>query len=100
MKSTDKLVLDLNNEPELKEHFSTKAVGDTCKFTVEVTLDEVTDEQAVLSVVAVKAEPYTEEAESGAEAEEEEVSVTEGIDKSPAMQLAKKKKMAGPEEEA
>mgnify|MGYP003152703170 CR=1 FL=1 len=61
----DKLVLDTSDDNELKDYLGTKSAGDECSFTVRVTLDEQTDNQAVFSVEDLVIDSYreTEDAE-------------------------------------
>jgi hypothetical protein len=74
MQASDKLILALDSD-ELKEYLSRKSPGDTCKFEVTATIDEVTKDQAVLSVTAVEHDEETAPPadEGGDEGEEEPV---------------------------
>ncbi len=65
----DKLVLDVSDDEQMKELLGTKSAGDACEFTVQVRLDEQTDEQAVFSVNhvnVVQEEEPEEESTAGA----------------------------------
>ena len=46
----DKLTLDLSDSPELKEYLTRKEPGDTCHARVTVSLDEIGEDLAILSV--------------------------------------------------
>lgn len=72
MTITDKLILNLKGEDELKEALSRCQPGEkVCFARVEATLDEMREDQAVLSVTNVEMEggSYEEAAEEMPEAE-------------------------------
>lgn len=46
---TNKLMLQVT-DPDLQEYLSQKSPGDTCVFEVAVSVDELTDTQAVFTV--------------------------------------------------
>ena len=46
----DKLVLDLTYDDDLRDYMQSKEVGDKCLLEIDASLDEVTNDQAVLSV--------------------------------------------------
>jgi hypothetical protein len=46
----DKLVLDLTYDNELRDYMLAKEVGEKCLLEINASLDEVTNDQAVLSV--------------------------------------------------
>ena len=46
----DKLVLDISDDDTMKDYLATKDVGGECNFTMYVSLDEKTEDQAVFSV--------------------------------------------------
>lgn len=52
----NKLIVDLEDNPELRDAISEKSPGETCKLEVTAKLDEVTSTQAVLSVVSAEME--------------------------------------------
>ena len=58
MNMNDKLSLDISNDPEMKDYLATKSVGDDCEFTITVSMDENTGEQAVFSVKDVAVNSY------------------------------------------
>lgn len=47
---TDKVILDVSDNPELKEYFSRKEVGEKCKLTMTVSLDDSEGDTVVLSI--------------------------------------------------
>ena len=46
----DKLVLDLTYDDELRDYMRSKEVGEKCLLEINASLDEMTNDQAVLSV--------------------------------------------------
>ncbi len=50
MVTKDKLVLDLTYDNELRDYMLAKEVGESCQLEINASLDEVTKDQAVLSV--------------------------------------------------
>ena len=48
--NSNKLVIDVANNPEIRDYLSRKKAGETCTFEVEATLDEMVSDQAVFSV--------------------------------------------------
>jgi hypothetical protein len=59
----DKVVLDLRDEPELTSYFNAKEPGETCIMEITARLDEVTGDQAVLSIKRVAPQGYTPKVE-------------------------------------
>ena len=64
MQTNDKLSLDISNDNEMKDYLATKASGDECSFTLTVSLDENTGEQAVFSVKDNTVNSYRENEEA------------------------------------
>lgn len=48
--NSNKLIVGLDNNDEIKEYLSKKAPGETCSFEVVGSLDEVTPDQAIFSI--------------------------------------------------
>ena len=69
MTQNDKLILDISDDTEMKDYLGTKGAGDECNFTLTVSLDEQTDDQAVFSVRKITVNSYREApaSEEGAE---------------------------------
>jgi len=61
----DKLVLDISDDDTMKDYLATKDVGGECSFTMYVSLDEKTEDQAVFSVNDVEINSDYEEEEEG-----------------------------------
>lgn len=57
----DKLVLDLTYDDDLRSYMNSKEVGDKCSLELKLSVDEVTNDQAVLSVDGVVANVYGSE---------------------------------------
>mgnify|MGYP003649991877 CR=1 FL=1 len=90
----DKLVLDTSDDNELKDYLGTKSAGDECSFTVRVTLDELTDNQAVFSVEDLVIDSYreTEDAEDAEPDEEDPIDGPVDDDDHPVIMLMSKGK--------
>ena len=56
---SDKVVLDLTDDSDLKDYFSRKGAGDECSMDIKGTLDEASSEQAVLSITGISVDEYT-----------------------------------------
>jgi hypothetical protein len=56
---SDKVVLDLTDDSDLRDYFSRKGAGDECSMEIKGTLDEASSEQAVLSIAAVSVDEYS-----------------------------------------
>tara|TARA_R100000152_G_C6753659_1_gene177413 strand:+ start:578 stop:847 length:270 start_codon:yes stop_codon:yes gene_type:complete len=54
----DKVVLDLSDDSDLRNYFSQKKAGDSCDMEISGTLDEASDEQAVLSISSITVDSY------------------------------------------
>jgi hypothetical protein len=81
--NTNKLVLGISGNPDLKEKLSKLAPNDKATFEVEASLDEVAGDQAVFSVesASIMEEPPETEEEAGAMGESmtaEESGASEG----------------------
>jgi len=59
MQISDKVVLDLTDDTDLRDYFSRKGAGDECSMEVKATLDEASSEQAVLSITGVSVDEYS-----------------------------------------
>lgn len=53
--ATDKLIVNLSDNDELRGYLTAKGPGDTCQFEVEATLDDATNEKAVFSIISIDA---------------------------------------------
>tara|TARA_R100000808_G_scaffold24814_1_gene58522 strand:- start:14709 stop:15020 length:312 start_codon:yes stop_codon:yes gene_type:complete len=56
--SKDKVVLDLTYDDDLRNYMASKEVGERCSLELKLSVDEVTNDQAVLSVDGVVANQY------------------------------------------
>ena len=56
---SDKVVLDLTDDSDLRDYFSRKGAGEECSMEIKGTLDEASSEQAVLSITAVAVDEYS-----------------------------------------
>jgi len=57
----DKVILDIKDNKELADYFGRKGVGSECEMEVKGMVDEITDDQAVLSIKQVGlSEEYSE----------------------------------------
>lgn len=57
----DKVVLDLTMDDELRNYFQAKDPGEGCVLEIHASVDEVTNDQATLSVDEVIANQYGDE---------------------------------------
>lgn len=90
MTDSDKVYLDLSDNPDLEEHFSRKEPGDTCKLAITGTLDEVANKIAVLSITKADVMAYDENADPEEADESDTEKAAEGPDDNePAMQTLK-----------
>lgn len=46
----DKVILDVSDDPKLKEYFSRKEPGEKCKLTMTTSLDENEGDTVILSI--------------------------------------------------
>lgn len=60
MTSTNKLIIPINDNPELREYFSTRQPGDVCVLTVTATVDDQVGKSVTLSVKDVEVQDYDE----------------------------------------
>ena len=58
MTSTNKLIIPINDNPELREYFSTRQPGDVCVLTVTATVDDQVGKSVTLSVKDVEVQDY------------------------------------------
>lgn len=54
MNQVNKVTLDFRDNPELKEAFAGKQPGDKCKFTVELQINEISDDGLVGTVEEIE----------------------------------------------
>ena len=94
MAASNKLVLSLTENPEVKDYLATKSPGEDCVFEVTASLDEMTPDQAVFSVKS--ADVIKEHGEAYGEGGEtsEEYSEEGGATASPTSSPAKRKPAA------
>jgi len=64
IQTSDKVVLDLTDDSELRDYFSAKGAGEACEMEIKGTLDEASSEQAVLSITGVVVDEYKSNKES------------------------------------
>tara|TARA_Y100001973_G_C5204752_1_gene340622 strand:+ start:3882 stop:4154 length:273 start_codon:yes stop_codon:yes gene_type:complete len=64
IQTSDKVVLDLTDDTELRDYFSRKGAGESCEMEIKGTLDEASSEQAVLSITGVVVDEYESKKES------------------------------------
>ena len=57
----DKVVLDLTMDDELRNYFQAKDPGEECSLEIRASVDEVTNNQATLSIDEVIANHYGDE---------------------------------------
>jgi hypothetical protein len=66
--NSDKMIIGLKGRDAVRELLAKKSLGDRCTIEVEVTIDEITPDQAVFSIVDAEVEdasaPETPESES------------------------------------
>lgn len=95
MDNLGSLNIDLTDDEALQEYFSRKEVGGTCKFIIEASLNEVAGKKADLKLTAVTVKDYEEpgEAASDAGAEPDAAALTLSEGDSPAVRLAKSRKV-------
>jgi hypothetical protein len=78
MNATNKLVIDLEANKEIREYLATKRPGEKCKFEVEAALDESTDRQAVFSITSADAIHEPKPADAPSESGEMPMGKSEG----------------------
>ena len=60
---SDKVVLALTDDSDLRDYFSRKGAGEKCSMEIDATLDEASSEQAVLSITGVSVDSYSADEE-------------------------------------
>lgn len=60
MTSLNSIRLDMGNNPELKDIFMRKKIGDSCKFEIELKIEELSAEAVAGSIKSIKPQGYVD----------------------------------------
>lgn len=85
----DKIIINLGDKEALAQYFGRKEPGEQCQFVITATLDEITSDQAVLSMEKVKVEHPEKELEEVAEDANKEAEAVAGDETQPVLEWAK-----------
>src|SRR5690242_13875591 len=91
MDMQNKVTLDYRDNPELRDAFAGKQVGDKCKLTVEIQIDEMNDEGVVGTVESMTPDGYEPNDENATDKTSDEKGSITPDESSPVMMVLSKK---------